>query len=112
MKNEITIRPATSEDIEFFFGKKIPHTIRAWVAEYNGVPACLAGVYINGALATGFSELKGDIPKKAIYRGGKMLAEKFKELNIPIQAEAKNGKFLERLGFTMIGSYYGIGYSS
>lgn len=100
-KDEIHIRPATSDDIEIFFDDKLPVTVRGWVAEYFGEPACFVGIYYQNNVAIAFSELREmDIPKKAIFRGAKMLMEKVKSLGIPVQAEAESGKFLKKMGFT------------
>lgn len=82
------------------------------MAEYKGVPVCLAGVArVDGGLFA-FSELRDhDAPKMTVYRTARALFEKIKKTGPVIIADpeqlrldiAKNApRFLESLGFYRI----------
>jgi hypothetical protein len=104
--SDISIRPARAGDIQDFFGSAVPETIRAFVAEYRGVPHCIAGIYLFHGKWIVFSDVKSlDLPKMTIWRGANMLMEKLKSLNVPMTAIPDDGicgseRFLERMGFT------------
>lgn len=111
-KSDITIRPATIEDIREFWGEDIPKTIRAFVVECGGISQCIAGVYQHQYDWIVFSDMKeNNFPKMTIWRAANMLMEKLKSLNLPLTAIPdecieRSGVFLERLGFIKQGSVY------
>lgn len=98
------IRPATPEDIEFFFGT-IAKTVRAWVVEYNGEPKGIAGTYREGNVTIAFSEiLEHTAPKITVYRLAKELMNKMTPPVYAVPEDCLKGsrKFLESLGFERV----------
>lgn len=90
-------RPATAKDIERFFGRQSPRSIRAYVAESGGDVVGVAGYYLDGGVAVVFSDVK-NMPKAAIWR---MAREFMAQLRIPATCvgSEKSSRFLERLGW-------------
>lgn len=106
-RDNITIRPATLADFEYWHDGPPVRTVRAWVAEVNGQPAALAGFTVHPFWVEAFSCFKPihGLPVKCIYRHARLLLEHMKKYRLPLWAvadpELKNsGKFLESLGFT------------
>ena len=94
----INSRPATKADIETFFGKAPPFSVRARVLERGGEVVGVAGYYMAGGFAIVFSDIKGKIPSMTIWREAVALLE---SLKVPAICVAQEGseKLLERLGW-------------
>lgn len=101
MPDEPLIRAATRRDILDFYGTRLPGTVTAWVAEYKGESACLAGIYrTRGSIAIAFCELRDTgAPKLLIYKTALKMFEKIKSAGEPMLATPENPRFLEKLGF-------------
>lgn len=104
MTDKITTksRPATAGDVEAFFGRSVPHTIRARVLERDGAVVGVAGYYIINGLAVMFSDSKGDISKMTIWRESKAMMDGMKIPAICVSQDG-SGPFLERLGWQYVG---------
>jgi len=96
------IRTATQRDIESFYGKMPPLTMKGFVVEHTGTIIGIGGVYWNEGKKVLFSEIKpeGKKFKKTMVRVAKRIV---KELT-PRYALADGGtkgaaKLLEHLGF-------------
>lgn len=106
-----TIRMATQRDIESFYGKMPPLTMKGFVVEHDGSIIGIGGVYWNEGKKVLFSEIKpeGKKFKKTMVRVAKRIVA---ELN-PRYALADGctegaAKLLEHLGFEPV---EGVEYS-
>lgn len=101
----MVLRPATRGDLARFYGC-VPASMKAIVAEHEGVIVGVAGLRYCGDKLLAFSELRESMRshKKAILRAGRMLCRLMQDAKAPIYAVAsKNEKnaagFLRHLGF-------------
>lgn len=107
MNDDITIRPATSDDILLFNKEPFQQTVRAWVVEYKGDTACIAGVArIDARTLLAFSHLAEGVkvPDITVWRTALRLFGKIKNIGLPVIADPDKNipgapRFLERLGF-------------
>lgn len=112
----ITIRNATKDDVKAFHEMQesdpahnhkhtLENSIRAWVVEVDGKLACIAGVVYGKNYIEAFSDMAPDlnVPKRTIWRYGKILAGYIKDLGLPVIALCRenpdSSKFLESVGF-------------
>lgn len=108
---DVTIRPATHEDMVAWYGNEWKRTVRAWVAEVDGAVAALAGYSFEKEFTYAFSHIKDGVslPRRVIYRGAVLMFEEMKRRGVPLVAIANpeiqnSGKLLQRLGFRMVGT--------
>lgn len=111
MSDEPVIRPAMAGDLPHFFEAPPQQTIRAWVVDYKGKPACLAGVCrLNRYTVLAFSEIAPgvDAPKLTVWRTALKLFEHIKNTGLDVIADPDcniegAARFLKRLGFHEVG---------
>lgn len=115
MKDKPIIRPATAEDIMIFNGgEPYQETVRAWVVEYKGELACIAGVArLNTNVLLAFSKVKEgtEAPDITVYKTALQLFDKIKALGLDVVANPEENitgapRFLKHLGFKSIGGGY------
>jgi len=111
---DIIIRDATPADIKVFslFNDNpkyiLLNTIKAWVVEKDGKLACIAGVKFCQGYNEAFSDVVPNLraSKKQILKYAKILANKMKELNIPIVTipteNPDSSRFLMAVGFKLV----------
>jgi len=100
-----SIRPATASDIHAFNdGNPAPHSVRAWAIDYNGTLTAISGLAMTQPRTFFMNIMPGlNPPKLAIWRVSLEIAQRVRELHIPVQAIAETPeaeRYLERLGFT------------
>jgi len=99
------IREATKEDLEKFWGRIPPVSVRAIVADNDGVIEGVAGITLEKGLPTAFSEVREgcEVPKRTRFTVAKQMADWMKPFR-PIAAIEKEAsdKFLLRMGFKPI----------
>jgi hypothetical protein len=99
------VRPATAADVSAFYGRTLPVTVRAWVAEADGSVEMVAGYANRGEYTEVFSDSTDAIRanKFGIARAAKqIMAEVEKHAGRPLiaAAESENSRrALEFLGF-------------
>jgi len=100
------LRPATLDDLIALQGKAPECTMRAHVAEIDGQPLAVGGVYYTNGATYAFSVLSDEmrLHRKSIMRAARYAMEKIAELPGPIYAlcsrdEETAPQFLARLGF-------------
>ena len=100
-------RPASSADIQTYFGQPSPYTIKAQVWEIDGEIVGVAGYYLIGPTAMVFSDMRGDIPKMSVWRASK---EFMKNLKFPVLCEGteESAPFLKRLGWQPVPDMEGL----
>ena len=106
MPSKATIRPATRADVEAYWQRPVPGTLRAVVAELDGKPVGIGGVYYEGGVRLAFSEYKDELrnDKRTKARGVKMIMEILNSIKGPVYAavcpdEPTAPSLLARLGF-------------
>ena len=106
MPGEVTFRPATREDVEDYWLRKVPGNLRAVVAEQDGKVVGMGGVYYDGAMRIAFSEYKPELRdnRRAKVRGVRMIMEILNSIKGPVYAvacpdEPTAESLLQRLGF-------------
>jgi len=103
-KTRLKSRPAVAADLERFYGRPSPYSVRARVLEMDGEVVGVAGYYLIGGAALMFSDSKADLPKMTIWREAKAMMATMKLPAICVATET-SGPFLERLGWARIGGY-------
>lgn len=109
--DNITIRPATRADIALLLGPDYDRTMRAFVADLDGVPACIAGLEKHHGVMVGFSTISPhvvigeNVTKLLVWRTAKKLLKELQNTGYPFIVVASRKMpgapaFLERLGFT------------
>lgn len=121
MRDEnIIVREATKDDVDAFHAMQeadpdhghthtLWHTIKAWVVEKDGKLACIAGI----SFADGYNEAFSDVmpnlvaSKRTRYKYAKILADKMRELKLPIvvalgKENPDSSRFLMSMGFTFV----------
>lgn len=98
----IKSRPARASDIQAYFSKNAPQTVRARALEIDGKVVGIAGYYIQSGVAVLFSDNSECIPKIRIWREAKAIMD---SLTIPAICfgSKESGPFLERLGWHFAG---------
>lgn len=116
----IEVRPITRADVQAFHERAVAagstkldpfeRTMRGWAIDKDGETVCIAGLIFDKTYIEAFSDFLPNIdaPKRTIWRYGRILAQKIRDLNLPAIAIAKedwpnSGKFLESVGFKYIG---------
>ncbi len=106
-----SLRNATIEDYETFYGHKPKVTIRAVVAELDGKVVGIGGIAYYKNQMVAFSEIRDDLRKypvfimKAAKRIAKLLDKHGKSaVAIACPKEGNSQAMLERVGFTKISS--------
>jgi hypothetical protein len=97
-----TIRAATQKDIESFYGKMPPLTMKGFVVEHAGQIIGIGGIYWNEGKKVLFSEIKseGKKFKKTMVRVAKrIVAELNPRYALADGRTANSVKLLEHLGF-------------
>lgn len=111
---DIELRPATSADIQAFYQQPLIRTIQAFTVYYKGELAGIAGMMQVGPELFVFSDAKAGLnaPKKAYWRTAKAMLKLFAELagkrglkTTPEPDLETAPRFLEHLGFSVIGRY-------
>lgn len=104
----VTVRYATSADVEAYYGYRPQQTVRALVAEMNGKPVGIIGVSREHSCSKIFSEygpeLKGKLKCMAILRAIKVVMGWAIQSPLPVVAVAQPQeegapRLLRRLGF-------------
>lgn len=103
---DVTIREATAEDLLGFYGHMPEGEIRAWLALYKGIPACMAGYRRDPGGYVAFSDVKPWVraPRMTVYRTAKAMFDAMLATGVPLITAAKGcgkqaPKFLASLGF-------------
>lgn len=98
----IKSRPAKASDIEAYFEKSAPQTVRARALEVNGKVVGVAGYYLQSGVAVVFSDNMEEIPKIRIWREAKAIMD---SITIPAICfgDDRSGPFLKRLGWHFAG---------
>lgn len=107
--SQITIRPATVEDITAVYGEAPKRTMRAFAAVLGDVPIAVSGVYYYPAQVVAFSKILPEYAhhKMALARGAKRVLALLRDINVPVLAVAEPDlstapAFLERCGFEYV----------
>jgi hypothetical protein len=113
MLNDITFRPATSEDAELFYGRAPRFSFKGFVAEYHGDVVGLGGIYYHGDLPVAFTDMAAPMrrDRKACARACRLLTQYFDATGHPVYAvpAPTSAKLLAKLGFRQTGRNTPIG---
>lgn len=100
------IRTATEEDLRKFYNHLPPYATKAWVVEYDGMLASIAGVTYTPSTTICFSDIMPDVdaPDITVWRCTMKIWKLIKKLNKPLTAICtgeflNSGPYLKRLGF-------------
>jgi hypothetical protein len=111
---DVEIRRATKEDLEAFYGRATRPSCKAWIALYKGEPACVAGISLERVGPVAFSDVKPgiDAPTITIWRTAKAMLDEMKARGFPLivginKCLPNSQKFLQSLGFTVVGDHDG-----
>lgn len=101
------VRPARAADFRAFYGRALPRSGRAWVAELDGKVIGLAGYYLMGGRAFVFSDMDEAMaryPVTIMREARRLMAGlRLPALCIADPARETSGRFLERLGWRLVG---------
>lgn len=110
MTSDVTFRRANTEDVVSFYGKLPEVRMKGYIAEKDGKPIMLGGVFYHKGGTVLFSELKPEARKcrKAIARGIRIVMDFADSLRVPIYAvpnakEPTSVELLLHLGFRPTG---------
>jgi hypothetical protein len=110
----MTIRPATAEDLERFYGAPPAQTMQALVADLDGELLAVGGVMRTADALVAFSDMKPGMRrhKKDIVRGAREIMRLVHASRAPVLAvadrnEAGAGNLLQRFGFRPAGTSRG-----
>lgn len=102
----VIIREATPADLEQFYGRMPPVTVRAIVALRDGVIECVAGITLEKNVSVAFSDMRTAADKKTILKTARQMVEwmrKYRPMVLLTPEQMCSDKFLKRLGFTHLG---------
>lgn len=107
----MNIRPATADDCKRFWGSETPVSMRAFVAEQDGVVMAVAGLAFMSSGIMAFSDQSPEMPPHAMtaMRMAKKIIGVMQDIKSPVYCTADKTKpnacsFLERIGFTPLGN--------
>ena len=100
------IRPATREDIRRFYGKTIPMTTRAVVAERDGEIVGVGGYYLSNGVAIAFTNTDGSMSKREIILGGRSVMDLLKNFGGPVVARSDEKSAIGHFGFVESGGVW------
>lgn len=94
------IRPATKSDLRQFYGRDIPWTVRAYVADLDGEIIGIGGYYMVGNAAYAFTDQHG-MTKRQMVEAGRAFMEILHSLRHDVFAQCgKDGTMaLRHFGF-------------
>lgn len=100
----ITWNPATTADIDAYYGERPRPTMRAIVIHLNEVPVAIIGLYFDAGRMMAFSEYKPELEpylkSMTILRAIKAAQQLFAQSKRPIYAVREEcTSILERVGF-------------
>lgn len=106
MGKRVTMRPARPGDLTEFYGEPSPMTCRAVVAERDGQPLGIGGVYYYRRQVIAFSQVKPELldSKRDMVIASRATFKMIKALGVPVYALAddslmNSAKTLEHYGF-------------
>lgn len=104
------IRPATADDCKSFWGSDTPVSMRAFVAEQDGVVKAVAGLAFMPSSIVAFSDQSSEMPPHSMtaMRMARKIIGVMKDIKSPVYCVADKTKpnacsFLEHIGFTPLG---------
>lgn len=105
-------RPASAEDIERFYGRRLPHSVAAHVAVLDGEPIGVVGLMFDPRGAYYFSDLRPEMRRwpMTIVRGVRAFLADVGETNAPAIADTEEPgapRLLSLLGFDHVTSTAG-----
>lgn len=101
----ITIRAATQRDVETFYGKMPPLTMKGFVGEHEGNILGIGGIYWDEGKKVLFSDIKpeGKKFKKTMVRIAKRIIAEFNPRYAIAEVDTEGAiKLLEHLGFERV----------
>lgn len=103
-----SVRAARPSDFEAFYGRRLPYTAWAWVAEQDGEVIGIAGYYVRDGWVQAFADMDDAMrmwPGTIMREAKKFMARlKSPAACIASPAEKNAAGFLEHLGWRHIGT--------
>lgn len=106
----LTFRDATTLDLDSFYHRTRPMTVRAIVAEREGAVVGIGGYYISGDVAIAFTDGTSMSKREVIACGREMIRLlKTLHVNVIAQCGSHGDTALRHFGFTSKGCVYLFG---